>query len=538
MRTPAAVLVLLLVACGGGGGADQRQVFRYNEAEGITSLDPAFARNLEHIWVVDQLFDGLVEMGPDLRVRPGVAEHWTVSDSGTTYTFHLRPDARFHDDPVFPDGTGRVVTAHDAAYSLERLRDPATASPGRWVLDAVQAGTQGIEVLDDSTLIIRLHRPFAPFLSMLAMAYCGVVPHEAVSHYGAEWRRHPVGSGPFRFFHWREGVKLALQRHPHYHQRDEEGVRLPYLDALTVGFVKDPNAEYLALVKGELDLISGTEGGFLNELLDPLGRVREKHAKHIRVLRAPALATDYLGFLLDTSLAAVRESPWRDVRLRKAVSLAIDRERIVTHLLHGIGRPARSILPPGLPGGWDVGNTPLHDPDRARALLAEAGHPGGEGLPPLVLTTTASYLDICEFIQHELAAFGITVQVDVVPLSTHKQGVAGGDFLFFRKNWIADYPDAENFLLLFATANSAPAGPNYTRFSDPEYDAIYDQALRSTDDGLRLALYEQLDSTLQVRTPAVFLLHPEVVRFVRSGVEGLQADPMNQLDLRRVRKAH
>ncbi|MCB0782170.1 MAG: ABC transporter substrate-binding protein, partial [Flavobacteriales bacterium] len=143
---------------------------------------------------------------------------------------------------------------------------------------------------------------------------------------------------------------------------------------------------------------------------------------------------------------------------------------------------------------------PLHDPDRARALLAEAGHPGGEGLPPLVLTTTASYLDICEFIQHELAAFGITVQVDVVPLSTHKQGVAGGDFLFFRKNWIADYPDAENFLLLFATANSAPAGPNYTRFSDPEYDAIYDQALRSTDDGLRLALYEQLDSTLQVRT--------------------------------------
>ncbi|MCB0809180.1 MAG: ABC transporter substrate-binding protein [Flavobacteriales bacterium] len=538
MRGPLAIVVLLLAACGGGSDVDPRQVFRYNEAEGITSLDPAFARNLEHIWVVDQLFDGLVEMGSDLRVRPGVAERWTVSDSGTTYTFHLRTDARFHDDPVFPDGAGRVVTARDAAYSLERLRDPATASPGRWVLDAVRPGPQGIEVLDDSTLIIRLHRPFAPFLSMLAMAYCGVVPQEAVAHYGAEWRRHPVGCGPFRFFHWREGVKLALQRHPHYHQRDEEGVRLPYLDAVTVGFVKDPNAEYLALVKGELDLISGTEGGFLNELLDPLGRVREKHAERIRVLRAPALATDYLGFLLDTTLASMRESPWRDARLREAVSLAIDRERIVTHLLHGIGRPARSILPPGLPGGWDGGNAPLHDPDRARALLAEADHLGGKGLPPLVLTTTASYLDICEFIQHELAEYGITVQVDVVPLSTHKQGVAGGDFLFFRKNWIADYPDAENFLLLFATANSAPAGPNYTRFSDPDYDAIYDQALRSTDDGLRLALYEQLDSTLQVRTPAVFLLHPEVVRFVRSGVEGLQADPMNQLDLRRVRKAH
>lgn len=525
---------MLVSACRGPHAEEQRTVFRYNQAAGITSLDPAFARNLENIWACDQIFDGLVEMGEDLKVRPAIARHWSVLDSGRTYVFHLRRDVYFHDHEAFPDGRGRRITSEDFRYSFERVRDPRTASPGRWVFEHVVPGPHGFDAPDDSTFIVRLQRPFPPFLGILSMVYASVVPHEAVAFHGAEWRRRPVGAGPFRFFHWEEGVKLALQRHPRYHQRDEHGTALPYLDAVTVGFVKDRNAEFLALLKGELDMMSGADGAFITELLDPLGRVVERHADKVEVLRAPALATDYLGFLLDEKADAVRGSPWHDVRLRRAMGMAIDRQRIIAHLMRGLGSPASSILPPGLPGASLRGGG--FDPEGARALMAEAGHPGGRGLPPLRLTVTASYLELCEMIQYDLARFGIRIEVDVVPLSTHKEGTANGDFAFFRKNWIADYPDAENFLMLFTSANRAPAGPNYTRFSDAVLDELHALSLRTVDDSARVAIYQRMDSIVTAQAPAVFLYHPEVVRFVRKGVSGLVADPMNQLDLRRVRK--
>ena len=236
MRTfvPGLVVALLLGACGAPRTADERSVFRYNQAEGITSLDPAFARNLENMWACDQLYDGLVEMGPDLQVRPGIAHRWSITDSGHTYTFHLRPGVRFHDSEVFPGGTGRLVTAADFRYSFERIRDPRTASPGRWVFEHVRPGAEGFHAADDSTFIIRLQRPFPPFLGILSMIYASVVPEEGVRHHGAAWRDHPVGTGPFHFFHWEEGVKLVLHRNQHYHQRDAEGTPLPYLDAVSI----------------------------------------------------------------------------------------------------------------------------------------------------------------------------------------------------------------------------------------------------------------------------------------------------------------
>jgi peptide/nickel transport system substrate-binding protein len=534
MRTLSWIAALFLIGCGHRGTGDFSNVFRYNQSEGITSLDPAFARNIENIWACDHLFDGLVEMGPDLLVRPAIAHGWQIGDSGRTYIFQLRPDVLYHDHPAFPGGKGRRVVAGDVLYSYERIRDPRTASPGRWIFDHVLPGSEGFSAIDDSTFQIRLLRPFPPFLGILSMIYGGIVPREVIEQEGRSFREHPVGAGPFRFFHWKEGVKLVLQRNEHYYQTDDKGNKLPYLDAITVGFVKDRNAEFLSLVKGELDMMSGADGAFLNELVDPKGNIRDKYTDRIHLERSPALATDYLGFLLDTTGTAVIQGPWKDVRLRQAMNFALDRERIISHLMHGIGSPARSILPPNMPGGSGKGYG--HDPGKARALMTDAGFPNGKGLPPLKLTVTASYLELCELIQHDLAEFGVKVIVDVVPLGTHKEGVANGDFGCFRKNWMADYPDAENFLLLFNSANKAPAGPNYTRFSDPEFDRIYQKSLATADEDERLRLYAQMDSIVIAQAPAVFLLHPEVVRFARRNVSGLVADPMNNLDLRRVRK--
>ncbi|MBX2980096.1 MAG: ABC transporter substrate-binding protein [Flavobacteriales bacterium] len=529
---PALVCAALLCACGPERSGETRSVFRFNQAAALTNLDPAFASHMQNVKVGDQFFDGLVEMDSALRVRPAIARHWTIADSGRLYTFHLRNDVRFHDSEAFPGGIGRPVVAADVQYSFERIRDPRVASPGRWIFDPVLPGEAGFHVVDDSTFAIRLTRPFPPFLGILAMVYASVVPHEAVAHFGGEWRSNPVGAGPFRFFHWEEGVKLAMQRNAHYYQRDEQGTPLPYLDAVTISFVKDRNAELLSLLKGELDMMSGVEGGAANELLDPLGRIRPKYADRIHLVRAPSLETSYLGFLMNADPKLL--GPWADVRLRRALGMAIDRQRIITHLQHGIGVPALSMLPPALPGASGRGQG--FDPQAVRALLAEAGFPGGKGLPPLSVATTATGLELCEFIQHDLAAFGIRLEVNVLPLSTHISGVANREHAFFRKNWSADYPDAENFLMLFASANSTPAGPNYTCFNSPAYDALYAAAQQAVDDSLRIAYYQRMDSLVIDAAPAIYLTHNEVVHFLRNTVTGLPADPMSQLDLRRVRK--
>ena len=524
--------VALLAACGSGRDDGQRSVFRFNQSAALTNLDPAFASHMQNVKVGDQFFDGLLEMGTDLLVRPAVAARWTIADSGRSYTFSLRNDVWFHDSEAFPDGKGRKVTAEDFRYSFERIRDPQVASPGRWVFEHVVAGPEGFQALDDSTFTVQLVRPFAPFLGILCMVYTSVVPHEAVMHFGTEWRSHPVGAGPFRFFHWEEGVKLAMQRNERYYQRDENGERLPYLDAVSISFVKDRNAEFLALVKGEFDMMSGVEGSAVNELLDPLGRIRPKYADRIRVVRAPSLETSYMGFVMDST--TLSKGPWADVRLRRAVGMAIDRQRIISHIQRGVGIPATSILPPGLPGASGLGRG--YDPVEARRLLSEAGFPGGKGLPPLIVASTATGLELCEFIQHELAGFGIRLEVNVLPLSTHIDGVANREHPFFRKNWSADYPDAENFLMLFVGANRTPDGPNYTCFKSAALDRLYTQALNTVDDSSRIALYEQMDSLVVDASPAIFLTHNEVVLFVRKDVSGLPADPMSQLDLRRVRK--
>lgn len=525
--------LMTLFACSGGVNHADKQIFRYNEAEGITSLDPAFARNFEHIWACDQLFDGLVEMAPDLRVRPAVAKRWDIEDSGRTYVFHLNNAVRFHDSEVFDNGVGRRVLSSDVMYSFERIRNEETASPGSWIFDQVDS----FETQGDETFIVNLKQPFPAFLGILSMVYASIVPQEAIEHYQGEWRSNPVGSGPFRFGHWLEGVKLSLLKNEHYYQAGEAGEQLPFLDAVVISFVKDKNAAFLNLQKGDLDMLSGLEGSYKNELLDALGNVTPEYHDKIEMIRLPWLKTDYLGFLLDSTAMVMDGKPWLDKRVRSAIAHALDRKKLVDFIYNGIGRPADGgFIPAGLPS-FDPQRVkgPGYDPDKARELLVEAGFPNGEGLPPLVLSTTASHLELCEFVQHELGRIGVEVKVDVVPLSSHKQGVSHGEMEFFRKNWLADYPDEENFLLLFYSKNRAPAGPNYMRFSNNVFDSMYEQSLSESDPFVRRDLYQQMDSILVAETAVIQLYYPEVVRFVRKGVNGLGGDAMNMLDLRRVR---
>ena len=199
-----------------------KQIFRYNESAGITTLDPAYAKDQSLIWGCTQLYNGLVRLDEQLQPQPCIARSWTISPDGKTYTFTLRSDVLFHKNPLFntPDST-RIVTADDFLYSFNRIFNPNSDSPGRWIFSDVE----GFEAPDDTTFVIRLTQPFSPFLSLLGMAYCSVVPHEVVEHYGPDFRQHPCGTGPFYMQLWKENVKLVMRRNPLYFEYDSTGHR-------------------------------------------------------------------------------------------------------------------------------------------------------------------------------------------------------------------------------------------------------------------------------------------------------------------------
>lgn len=520
----------LLTGCSAPPERDPTTIFRYNEAAGISSLDPAFSRNQANIWAVTQIFEGLVRLDDSLRPQPALARSWQISDSGRLYSFRLRDSVLYHRDDCFESGT-RTVTAADFVFSFNRLQDPDLAAPGAWVMQQVDS----IWASDEQTLKLRLNNPFPPFLGLLSMAYCAVVPPEAIAMYGQDFRAHPVGTGPFRFKLWVEQEKLILRRNDHYYRRDSFGKRLPYLEAVAISFIPDKQAAFLEFVKGRLDLISGLDASYKDELLTFDGELREKYQERFKLHRQPYLNTEYLAFLVDSTKG---QAVLKDQRVRQAINHCFDREKMMRYLRNNIGTPAQAgMMPKGLPA-YDTARVPgyTYDPEKAARLLAEAGYPNGEGMPEIKLQTNASYLDLCEYLQGEAQKIGIPLQVEVTPPSTLRQGMATAKVPFFRASWIADYPDGENYLSLFYSANWSPEGPNYSHFANRQFDRWYERAIQITDDQERQRLYQRMDSLVMAQAPVVPLYYDQVLRFYPRKLKGLGGNPLNLLRLEKVKK--
>jgi len=536
----AAMLLMQLCSCGSKfPDVSQKTVFRYNESAGITSLDPAFARNQANIWAVNQLFCGLVQLDDSLKVKPSIANSWEISPDGLVYTFHLRSDVLFQNSEVFPGGKSRTVIAPDFVYSFNRVTDSTLASPGAWVFSNVarKGSYIAFEAPNDSSFVIKLKNPFPPFLSLLSMQYCSVVPKEAVLKYGNDFRRHPVGAGPFVLKLWKEGVKLVLVRNEHFFER-ENGHPLPYLDAIAISFIIDKQAAFLEFVKGNLDFMSGIDASYKDEMLTTDGKLNPGYSKGVRLLTGQYLNTEYLGIQVDTNLAIVQLSPLRMKKVRQAINYGFDRRRMMRYLRNKIGVPGTGgFIPLGLGGSDTSGKTGYgYDPVKAAALLSEAGFPNGKGLPPVTLTTNASYLDLCKYMQSQLNEIGFDIRIDVTPPATLREMIAQAKVNFFRGSWIADYPDAENYLSLFYSGNFCPDGPNNTHFSNNEFDRLYEKSRQETNDACRYEYYRQMDQLLMEESPVVVLYYDQVLRFTRQNIHGLGCNPMNLLSLIRVKK--
>ncbi|MBV42447.1 MAG: ABC transporter substrate-binding protein [Crocinitomicaceae bacterium] len=535
------VCVACLSACG-VDATDEARVFRYNESANLSSLDPAFARTLEPMWVVDQLFDGLVELDENLEFKPLLAQRFELDSSGCVWKFYLRDDVRFHAIDVVPGlDKGRLCTAHDVVYSLNRLRDPQVASSGAWILDAVDAEAPGggILALHDDVVEITLREPFPPFLGLMSTAYANVVPVEAVEYFGADFRSHPVGTGPFQLAWWLEDVACVLHRNPHHWERDETGQSLPYLDAVHISFAADMGAEFQGLKQGKFDFMSGLHPAYMNELLDDSGELNAAYAEDLRLETVPFLKTDYIGFFTELS-EGDEWLPWQDRQVRRALSAGIDRISISRNLRRGAVMPTSSFVPPVLLGlnsdSLLVTMEQVGSSDWAKAVLDSVRTLHPVPWPKLQISTTSDYTDICAALQYQWGQLGLEVTIDVVSAAAHRERVATGKAALFRKSWLADYPDAENFLGLFHSRNFAPSGPNYSHFSDEQFDRMFEQAMSTTDPLDRVATYRRMNDRISRSMPVIPLFHDQVTHFVRNEVTGWKVSPVNRLDLREVRK--
>ncbi len=517
--------VLFLVSCGKKESVfTDNDVFRYNESANIQTLDPAFARNMAIIWPCTQLFNGLVQLDDSLHVAPDIAKSWNISADGLQYEFTLRNDVYFHKHKNFGKDSTRLVTAYDFEYSFNRVLSENLASPGTWVFQHVNT----YKAVNDSVFKIDLKNPFPAFLSLLSMKYASVVPKEITEDKSIDFRSNPIGTGPFQFKIWEENVKLVLRKNPNYHEKDVSGKRLPYLESIAITFLPDKQSGFMQFIQGKIDMISGLDPSYKDELLQPNGKLQEKYQNKIKMLTGPYLNTEYLGFNMNDPLM-------NDIRIRQALNHGFDRTKLVAYLRNGMGDgKVNGMIPNGLPG-FQSAKDPLYNPTKAKELINQVKK--NRKLPiEITLSTNNTYLDIAEYLQREWERLGIKVKIDVMPPSTLRQAIATNKLSFFRGSWIADYPDAENYLSLFYSKNFTPNGPNYTHFKNTTYDNLYQQALNTVDDEKRTELYQQMDAITAQQVPVIILFYDKVARFTQKNVHNLQPNAMNGLNLKYVKK--
>ncbi len=515
---------------------NDKKIFHYNESSGLASLDPAFAKNKQVMWAVHQLYNTLIEIDSNMQMQPSLAKHWDIAEDNLTFTFFLRNDVFFADDDCFNNGKGRKLTAHDVEYSFKRIIDKNTASPGAWIFNNRVDPVDGFKAIDDTTFQLKLIRPFQSILGILSMQYCSVIPKEALERYNIDFRRHPVGSGPFSFVAWEEGQALILKKNENYFEKDAAGRKLPYLDGIKVSFYDSKATEFLEFQQNRLDFIDDIDPSFKDEVLTKTGNLKMAWQDIIELHKHPYLNIEYLGILVDSVNEEVKNSPLRLQKIRQAINYGFNRKKMMLYLRNSIGIAAESgFVPAGLPSFDSVAVQGYHyDVNKAKQLLAEAGYPDGKNLPAIKLLTIPIYGDLGSYIANELLQIGINVQVEVIQKSLLMEQTAKSQALFFRGSWIADYPDAENYLSVFYSKNPAP--PNYTRYKNPAFDALYESALSEKNDSLRYKLYRQMDQLVINDAPVVPLWYDMAIHLVHVNISNFYPNSLNLLELRQVKK--
>jgi len=526
----------------------------------MRSFDPVQADWSFNQVIQEQIYEGLVEYayktGP-VGVQPLLAESWTRSEDGRVWTFVLRADARFYDpsaEPLWPGGT-RPVRASDVVFSFLRQSDPA-AGGQTWVLEGLiegidafrtaagaretraaawkaarEKGIAGLHALDERRVEIRLKRRAPEFLGILASPYCMVVPPEAVERAGKDFPNRPVGSGPFFLAEWEPPHLAVFRRTPGWRgQSDPFGKGpLPHLDEVRFQLVPEPSTQLQLFETGKIDRLSPTQIAFDRLVAQPESGASEK-VRDYTIQRVDTPDITLISFDMDDPVIGFipgdEEGNAKRKKIRHAIALAYDYARWQRLIRSDAwARPAATFLPPGLPEAAGAPACPWrrHDPARARALLAEAGFPEGEGLPELTFNqggTSTAEITQSEILVHAEAVVGIRIR----PLVDVTAGTGPGKAQIFGRGWTLDWPDAGNVLQLFY-GGAAGSELNRQNFRNPEYDRLYEE-FRGTDPGPeRTRLVHAMLSILNEELPAIPVDHRRGYLLVQPWLRGHLAHP-------------
>ena len=451
-----------------------------------TNLDPHTAIETSAYVVIEQIYDSLVESVRG-EVRPALAERWEVSQDGLVYTFHLRGNARFHG--------GRPVTSEDVKYSIERIRNPATASPRARSFEGF-----AIETPDPRTVVLRLTRPHAPLLPLLSTNGASIVDRTVAEAPGGLNGSVGGGSGPVVLAPRVVGQRIVLNRNPNYHDPER-----PYLDGIDVTFNPDDNARAAAIRSGTVNFLWRAAPEFID------------------TLKADPQLKWYGG---EGSLSLhlrlnVSRKPYDDVRVRQAIYHALDRQEILEIANSGHGQPLNAGYLP--PDRWGSVKTPIYGaPDlaKARALLAEAGLANGFSTNLMVISTSAFQVRSAEVIQQQLAKIGIRVTLRLVEATVSNAALRRDDFDLFQSGFSLSLDPDERFSSAFVT----DGGTNYGKWSEPEYDRLILAARGETDRAKREALYQQAETILAIRGPVAMTWVSADYDVVRRNVMGYVGD--------------
>ena len=559
--------LLILSSCGVGGKKEEGPkirpakggvfyggIFKINEVEDFKNLFPLSINDASSFRIAGQVYQGLLKLDQaTLEVIPSLAASYTTNEDATKYTFKLHKSVKFQDDACFPDGKGRAFTAKDVKYCFDRICTASGDNVVYWLFESkvkgakeyyestkpgnkpISGGVEGIKIIDDYTIEIELNFPFSAFPKIIAHNGCWIFPKEAHEKYKDEMRVQMVGTGPFI----RQTVKdemVLLKRNPNYWEKDEHGNQLPYLDGIKYTFKDQKKTEFLEFNKKHLDMVWKLPVEEIQFIL--ANRDNASSGNSSRILQeAQALAIQFYGFQTQGEI-------FSDKRVRQAFNYAIDREKLCTFTLQGEGRPATyGFVPPytGYPYQNITGYE--YNPSKAKSLMAEAGYSNGRNFPACTLYfnsggSTNELLAVA--IQNELKEnLNIDVAIQMMKQKQLIEYFESGKADFWRAAWIADYPDPENFLNMFygkyvPEDKTEISLVNFARYKSDAYDALYERALRETDETKRMELFAQCDQMIIDDAVVMPIYYDSYQRLIQTNIANFPINAMEYRDFTKV----